>query len=249
MWNDAQEEYVISWVFDFSLVVGVGRTREPDKSVFAVAWNRARLGVWVDDPEFMKLTASKMTRTLKKCKFALEQMSLDLKMNYSWSSLSSQNSTQSFLQVLNLFLALLLSSFSGENLAAQDDEGENNLQIAVNRIKGVVTWANTWILLHICILTERNHNQHGAGISRFSLCLSVDDTAVTAWCVLLMFVDSLVSEEENRITKDSLALTSVTSDQFFRVPIAKAESDSEDSDDDDDEDRHSQVNMISCDCL
>lgn len=74
MWNDAQEEYEISWVFDFSLIVGVGRTREPDKSVFAVAWNRARLGVWVDDPEFMKLTTSKMTRTSKKCRFASEEM-------------------------------------------------------------------------------------------------------------------------------------------------------------------------------
>lgn len=64
-----------------------------------------------------------------------------------------------------------------------------------------------------------------------------------------MFVDSLESdEEENRITKDILALTSVTSDQFFRVPIAEAESDSEDSDDsdDDNEDKHSQVNTISC---
>lgn len=162
--------------------------------------------------------------------------------------MGSPNSTQSFYQVLNLFLALLLSSFSGDNLAAQDD-GENNLQIAVNRIKRVVTWAKTWILLHVCILTESNHNQHVAGISRFSLCLSVDDTAMTVWCVLLMFVDSLVSdEEENRITKDILALTSVTSDQFFSVPIAQAESDSDD-DDDDDEDKHSQVNMISCLCL
>lgn len=61
-------------------------------------------------------------------------------------------------------------------------------------------------------------------------------------------VDSLVSdEEENRITKNILALTSVTSDQFFKVPIAEAESDSEDSDDDDvDEDKHSRVNMIFC---
>ncbi|XP_052005088.1 LOW QUALITY PROTEIN: sodium channel, voltage-gated, type I-like, alpha [Xyrauchen texanus] len=40
------------------------------------------------------------------------------------------------LVVLNLFLALLLSSFSADNLAATDDEGEkNNLQIAVGRIK------------------------------------------------------------------------------------------------------------------
>lgn len=71
---------------------------------------------------------------------------------------------------------------------------------------------------------------------------------MTAGCVLLMFVDSLVSEEENRMTKDILALTSVTSGQSFRVPIAEAESDSEDSDDDAEEDEHSQVNMISC-CL
>ncbi|XP_053568794.1 sodium channel protein type 2 subunit alpha-like [Bombina bombina] len=40
------------------------------------------------------------------------------------------------LVVLNLFLALLLSSFSSENLSATDDDKEmNNLQIAVARIK------------------------------------------------------------------------------------------------------------------
>lgn len=38
-------------------------------------------------------------------------------------------------QVLNLFLALLLSSFSADNLAATDEDSEmNNLQIAVGRI-------------------------------------------------------------------------------------------------------------------
>ncbi|NXT15743.1 SCN2A protein, partial [Prunella fulvescens] len=43
------------------------------------------------------------------------------------------------LVVLNLFLALLLSSFSSDNLAATDDDNEmNNLQIAVGRIqKGI----------------------------------------------------------------------------------------------------------------
>ncbi|NXR76372.1 SCN2A protein, partial [Pycnonotus jocosus] len=43
------------------------------------------------------------------------------------------------LVVLNLFLALLLSSFSSDNLAASDDDNEmNNLQIAVARIqKGI----------------------------------------------------------------------------------------------------------------
>nr|XP_014348356.1 PREDICTED: sodium channel protein type 4 subunit alpha-like isoform X2 [Latimeria chalumnae] len=39
------------------------------------------------------------------------------------------------LVVLNLFLALLLSSFSADNLSASDDDNEmNNLQIAINRI-------------------------------------------------------------------------------------------------------------------
>uniref|UniRef100_A0AAX7UMF6 Sodium channel protein n=1 Tax=Astatotilapia calliptera TaxID=8154 RepID=A0AAX7UMF6_ASTCA len=45
------------------------------------------------------------------------------------------------LVVLNLFLALLLSSFSADNLAATDDDGEpNNLQLAVARIKLGIAW-------------------------------------------------------------------------------------------------------------
>ncbi|KAL2078644.1 hypothetical protein ACEWY4_026329 [Coilia grayii] len=43
-------------------------------------------------------------------------------------------------QVLNLFLALLLSSFSGDNLSAGDDDGENNLQIAIGRITRGIDW-------------------------------------------------------------------------------------------------------------
>jgi len=44
-------------------------------------------------------------------------------------------------QVLNLFLALLLSSFSADNLAATDDDGElNNLQMSVIRIKKGIAW-------------------------------------------------------------------------------------------------------------
>lgn len=40
------------------------------------------------------------------------------------------------MQVLNLFLALLLSSFSADNLAVPEEKAEkNNLQIAVGRIK------------------------------------------------------------------------------------------------------------------
>uniref|UniRef100_A0AAQ4RV44 Sodium channel protein n=1 Tax=Gasterosteus aculeatus aculeatus TaxID=481459 RepID=A0AAQ4RV44_GASAC len=62
------------------------------------------------------------------------------------------------LVVLNLFLALLLSSFSGDNLAAPEEEGENNLQIAINRISQAVAWAKKWILEQFWTLTgKRNH--------------------------------------------------------------------------------------------
>ncbi|XP_007565048.1 sodium channel protein type 4 subunit alpha B-like [Poecilia formosa] len=48
------------------------------------------------------------------------------------------------LVVLNLFLALLLSSFSGDNLAVTEDEGENNLQIAINRISRGTARTKAW---------------------------------------------------------------------------------------------------------
>uniref|UniRef100_A0A8D3BYD8 Sodium channel protein n=1 Tax=Scophthalmus maximus TaxID=52904 RepID=A0A8D3BYD8_SCOMX len=60
------------------------------------------------------------------------------------------------LVVLNLFLALLLSSFSGDNLAAPEDEGENNLQIAINRINRAVAWTKSWILEHIWTMLGKN---------------------------------------------------------------------------------------------
>ncbi|XP_028263920.1 sodium channel protein type 4 subunit alpha A isoform X2 [Parambassis ranga] len=51
------------------------------------------------------------------------------------------------LVVLNLFLALLLSSFSGDNLSAGDDDGEmNNLQIAIGRITRGIDWLKALIV-------------------------------------------------------------------------------------------------------
>lgn len=47
---------------------------------------------------------------------------------------------------MNLFLALLLSSFSGDNLAPGDDDGEmNNLQIAIGRITRGMDWLKAWV--------------------------------------------------------------------------------------------------------
>ncbi|KAK2906120.1 hypothetical protein Q8A73_010063 [Channa argus] len=54
------------------------------------------------------------------------------------------------LVVLNLFLALLLSSFSADNLAATDDDSEmNNLQIAIGRIHNGIASAKS-LLRSIC---------------------------------------------------------------------------------------------------
>lgn len=61
-------------------------------------------------------------------------------------------------QVLNLFLALLLSSFSGENLAVGDDDSEmNNLQIAVGRITRGLDWFRAAIVRAISRSRDRNH--------------------------------------------------------------------------------------------
>lgn len=52
-----------------------------------------------------------------------------------------------FRQVLNLFLALLLNSFSGDNLSVGDDDGEmNNLQIAIVRITRGVDWFKAFVI-------------------------------------------------------------------------------------------------------
>ncbi|XP_039670948.1 sodium channel protein type 4 subunit alpha-like isoform X1 [Perca fluviatilis] len=57
------------------------------------------------------------------------------------------------LVVLNLFLALLLSSFSSDNLSAPDEDGDlNNIQIAIGRIQSGVSWLST------CIADLFNHS-------------------------------------------------------------------------------------------
>ncbi|XP_044074411.1 sodium channel protein type 4 subunit alpha B-like isoform X4 [Siniperca chuatsi] len=51
------------------------------------------------------------------------------------------------LVVLNLFLALLLSSFSSDNLSAPDEDGDlNNIQIAIARINAGVSWLVTSVI-------------------------------------------------------------------------------------------------------
>ncbi|XP_037107455.1 sodium channel, voltage gated, type VIII, alpha subunit b isoform X7 [Syngnathus acus] len=60
------------------------------------------------------------------------------------------------LVVLNLFLALLLSSFSADNLAATDDDGEpNNLQLAVARIKIGIAWFKVHMRLFVATVLRK----------------------------------------------------------------------------------------------
>lgn len=58
--------------------------------------------------------------------------------------------------MLNLFLALLLSSFSADNLAATDDDGEpNNLQLAVARIKLGINWFKTNMRIFVATVLKK----------------------------------------------------------------------------------------------
>ncbi|XP_061779625.1 sodium channel protein type 8 subunit alpha-like isoform X3 [Nerophis lumbriciformis] len=60
------------------------------------------------------------------------------------------------LVVLNLFLALLLSSFSADNLAATDDDGEpNNLQLAVARIKIGIAWFKVHMRVFVATVLKK----------------------------------------------------------------------------------------------
>ncbi|XP_056090591.1 sodium channel protein type 4 subunit alpha B [Rhinichthys klamathensis goyatoka] len=71
------------------------------------------------------------------------------------------------LVVLNLFLALLLSSFSGDNLAASDDDGEmNNLQIAISRITRGIDWVKAFVIGHTRQLLGLMPKEEGANANK-----------------------------------------------------------------------------------
>nr|Q2XVR5.2 RecName: Full=Sodium channel protein type 4 subunit alpha A; AltName: Full=Voltage-gated sodium channel subunit alpha Nav1.4a [Tetraodon nigroviridis]ABB29443.2 voltage-gated sodium channel Nav1.4a [Tetraodon nigroviridis] len=64
------------------------------------------------------------------------------------------------LVVLNLFLALLLSSFSGDNLSIGEDDGEmNNLQIAIGRITRGGNWLKTLVIRTVLQLLGREQGK------------------------------------------------------------------------------------------
>ncbi|KAM9843922.1 sodium channel protein type 4 subunit alpha B [Aulostomus maculatus] len=127
------------------------------------------------------------------------------------------------LVVLNLFLALLLSSFSGDNLVASEDEGENNLQIAVNRISRAISWTKSWFLKHI--MGKKNHINPDRPAAD-------SNEADRKEFLALTLVPSEQPESEVKTINASSNYYNIAS---LKVPIAKAESDIETPDEDEGE--------------
>uniref|UniRef100_A0A8C6Q0S7 Sodium channel protein n=1 Tax=Nothobranchius furzeri TaxID=105023 RepID=A0A8C6Q0S7_NOTFU len=68
------------------------------------------------------------------------------------------------LVVLNLFLALLLNSFSGDNLSGVDDDGEmNNLQIAIGRITLGINWFKAFVVQKVQQILGRKPKEPDEG--------------------------------------------------------------------------------------
>ncbi len=64
--------------------------------------------------------------------------------------------------MLNLFLALLLSSFSADNIAATEDEVDNNMQIAIARIHRGIAFAKS-VLRNSCNSACLGNKKKGKG--------------------------------------------------------------------------------------
>ncbi|XP_054620886.1 sodium channel protein type 4 subunit alpha B-like isoform X2 [Dunckerocampus dactyliophorus] len=156
------------------------------------------------------------------------------------------------LVLLNLFLALLLSSFSSDNLSAPDDDGEmNNLHIAIHRITRGLGWCRTQVvdffngnlkrrrqkrkeakaMMKLKRLSSIHTEANGAIIGTAPL----SDAELHLHAALLNHMNFpgrhvekyVVSEDDSYMTNPNLTIS---------VPIAPGESDVEFPDEDEEED-------------
>uniref|UniRef100_A0A8B9HRN3 Sodium channel protein n=1 Tax=Astyanax mexicanus TaxID=7994 RepID=A0A8B9HRN3_ASTMX len=134
------------------------------------------------------------------------------------------------LVVLNLFLALLLSSFSSDNLSAPDDDGEmNNLQIAIARIHSGLTWLLAFIK-DLCSgnLTKRNQkNKEGQGAKKCQNSNHAECNGVVGRIGRYGEKYIITEEEDSYMTNPNLTIC---------VPIAPGESDVEFLEEEEEED-------------
>lgn len=119
--------------------------------------------------------------------------------------------------MLNLFLALLLSSFSSDNLSAPDEDGDlNNIQIAIARIHSGGSWLST----HIADFYNRNmkrqkHKDKEASQAIKLVTNHVESNGGVFGCYGEKYV---IPEEDSYMTNPNLTVI---------VPIAPGESDVE----------------------
>ncbi|XP_053349828.1 sodium channel, voltage gated, type V-like, alpha b [Clarias gariepinus] len=140
------------------------------------------------------------------------------------------------LVVLNLFLALLLSSFSADNLSAPDDDGElNNLQIAIGRIqRGIV-----WLRRALCDFFNGNFKRRRQKAKEAKAMLKLKRLSQQAQRaegngtagVIGRTGDKCASPDDSYMTNPNLTIS---------VPIAPGESDVEFPEDEDDDDEASE---------
>ncbi|XP_032717063.1 sodium channel protein type 5 subunit alpha isoform X6 [Lontra canadensis] len=135
------------------------------------------------------------------------------------------------LVVLNLFLALLLSSFSADNLTAPDDDGEmNNLQLALARIQRGLRFLKRTTWDFCCGLLQRQPQKPAALASHGQLpsCMATSSPPPPPESE-----KAPPARKETRFEEDERPGQGTPGDaEPVCVPIAVAESDTDDQEDD-----------------
>uniref|UniRef100_UPI003AAE2239 sodium channel protein type 4 subunit alpha A n=1 Tax=Centroberyx gerrardi TaxID=166262 RepID=UPI003AAE2239 len=140
------------------------------------------------------------------------------------------------LVVLNLFLALLLSSFSGDNLSAGDDDGEmNNLQIAIGRITRGIDWIKAFIVGLVLQILGRKPKEPEEG--------QPDETDDKMEDIEMNHLDTSQSLKmadgiTNCLVEGRPSGFIVDGELSLNVPIAQGESDFENLGEDDEDDKN-----------
>lgn len=134
-------------------------------------------------------------------------------------------------QVLNLFLALLLSSFSADNLTAPDDDGEmNNLQLALARIQRGLRFLKRTTWDFCCGLLQRRPQKPAALAAHGPLPSCV---ATTSPPLPPESEKAPLARKETRFEEDKRPGQGTPGDtEHVCVPIAVAESDTDDQEED-----------------
>uniref|UniRef100_A0A3Q1AI48 Sodium channel protein n=1 Tax=Amphiprion ocellaris TaxID=80972 RepID=A0A3Q1AI48_AMPOC len=148
------------------------------------------------------------------------------------------------LVVLNLFLALLLSSFSGDNLSAGDDDGEmNNLQIAIGRITRGIDWLKAFVIrtLRQILHMKPKEPDEGPGDNVDPKMEGIEMNHMDSSQTFKLadgIMDCLVEGRPSGFIVDG--------ELSLSVPIAQGESDFEDLDEDEEDDKDDDQDSSVC---